>query len=201
VSYYCDESDISINCWLPIASDDETVTNQVTHSAGNKLFIIINGRPVHFSPIKKLVCNYFFQAAGRNEQSNSSRRNRVPIGYVAVTVPPSEVDVNLEPNKTSVLLANQAQVLHFLGNVLMKVYGDLNASAVPESQAITQVANEEEEEKEIGRNVSISSESDLSVGPPRTKRSRLLRLDREEVNDDYVENEAAVPSKPQPIHT
>ena len=35
-----------------------------------------------------------------------SQSGRYPLAVVMITVPPADIDVNLEPNKTSVLLQN-----------------------------------------------------------------------------------------------
>ena len=35
-----------------------------------------------------------------------SQSGRYPVAVVMITVPPTDIDVNLEPNKTSVLLQN-----------------------------------------------------------------------------------------------
>lgn len=35
-----------------------------------------------------------------------SQSGRYPVAVVMITVPPADIDVNLEPNKTSVLLQN-----------------------------------------------------------------------------------------------
>jgi len=53
----------------------------------------------------QLLREYFTQALP------SSDVVRYPIAFIHLTVPPSNVDVNLEPNKTRVLLHNQVLLL------------------------------------------------------------------------------------------
>jgi len=53
----------------------------------------------------QLLREYFNQALP------SSDVVRYPVAFIHLTVPPAEVDVNLEPNKTRVLLHNQVLLL------------------------------------------------------------------------------------------
>ena len=50
--------------------------------------------------------------------------NRYPVAFLDITVPPDGLDVNLEPNKTSVLLTNKEEVMTLLNNLLDKFYSD-----------------------------------------------------------------------------
>ena len=50
--------------------------------------------------------------------------NRYPVAFLDITVPPDGLDVNLEPNKTSVLLTNKEEVLNLLTNLLEEFYSD-----------------------------------------------------------------------------
>jgi len=45
------------------------------------------------------------------------------LHLVSVTVPPGEIDVNLEPNKTKVLLKNMESVEAVIRNLVGKYYG------------------------------------------------------------------------------
>lgn len=61
----------------------------------------------------------------------SSTCKRYPMGFVALTVPPEEVDINLEPNKDSVLLANRAQA-----HTLLEKLFDRNPSCTLDGIAV-----------------------------------------------------------------
>ena len=50
--------------------------------------------------------------------------NRYPVAFLDITVPPDGLDVNLEPNKTSVLLTNKEEVMTLLTNLLEEFYSD-----------------------------------------------------------------------------
>ena len=47
-------------------------------------------------------------------ESFPSQCGRYPVAVMMITVPPTDVDVNLEPNKTSVLLQNMVCVMIYL---------------------------------------------------------------------------------------
>jgi len=53
----------------------------------------------------QLLREYFTQALP------SSDVVRYPVAFIHLTVPPADVDVNLEPNKTRILLHNQVSLL------------------------------------------------------------------------------------------
>jgi len=46
-----------------------------------------------------------------NQTFPSSDVVRYPIAFIHLTVPPADIDVNLEPNKTRVLLHNQVLLI------------------------------------------------------------------------------------------
>ena len=50
--------------------------------------------------------------------------NRYPVAFLDITIPPDDLDVNLEPNKTSVLLTNKEEVMTLLTNLLEEFYSD-----------------------------------------------------------------------------
>ena len=50
--------------------------------------------------------------------------NRYPVAFMDITVPPDGLDVNVEPNKTSVLLTNKEEVMTLLANLLEEFYSD-----------------------------------------------------------------------------
>ena len=51
-----------------------------------------------------------------------SQSGRYPVAVVMISVPPADVDVNFEPNKTSVLLHNMVSTLLSCRNVNATVY-------------------------------------------------------------------------------
>lgn len=58
-----------------------------------------------------------------NKQT-SVTSNRYPVAFLSVCVPPSFLDVNLEPNKTSVMLTNKDELMTALTNLLEDFYSD-----------------------------------------------------------------------------
>ena len=56
-------------------------------------------------------------------ESFPSQCGRYPVAVIMITVPPTDVDVNLEPNKTSVLLQNMVCIMiHHIKSMLPSVY-------------------------------------------------------------------------------
>ena len=53
-----------------------------------------------FQIVKSLCCEYV-----------AVLQNRYPIAFISLTIPKSRVDVNIEPNKTNVLLENMVNII------------------------------------------------------------------------------------------
>ena len=71
--------------------------------------------------------NYFVLLQAIKQYYNShtaGASNRYPVAFLDMTVPPDGLDVNLEPNKTSVLLTNKEEVMTLLTNLLEEFYSD-----------------------------------------------------------------------------
>ena len=52
--------------------------------------------------------------------------NRYPVAFLSITIPPEGLDVNLEPNKTSVMLTNQDELMTVLTKLLDEFYSEEN---------------------------------------------------------------------------
>ena len=50
--------------------------------------------------------------------------NRYPVAFLSIQLPPDSLDVNLEPNKTSVMLTNKDELITLLTNLLNEFYSD-----------------------------------------------------------------------------
>lgn len=69
-----------------------------------------------------------------NKQTTVSS-NRYPVAFLSVNVPPALLDVNLEPNKTSVMLTNKDELITILSNLLEEFYSD-EKNKLPSSKNI-----------------------------------------------------------------
>lgn len=67
----------------------------------------------------------YFQAIGRmllEHFDGKLQGRKKPMYFLLMSVPPSDIDVNLEPNKTTVLLKNNSQILEEVNKLLAQYY-------------------------------------------------------------------------------
>ncbi|XP_077869172.1 PMS1 protein homolog 1-like [Saccoglossus kowalevskii] len=114
VVYLNTEPQITISGYVPKPGSD---TQQTSRPTNDRCFIFVNKRPVHLKEIEKLVKHMYNDSNG----SDSSNR-RYPILFLSINVPSSVVDVNLDPNKTTVLLHNKDAIHAAIISMLGKVY-------------------------------------------------------------------------------
>ncbi|KAK3885699.1 hypothetical protein Pcinc_010087 [Petrolisthes cinctipes] len=91
----------------------------LTRTTSDRLFILINQRPVTHKSIEKMVKGLF-------SQGSEGCHSRYPVGVVALTVPPDALDVNLEPNKTKMYLKDEDVILETLKEILCSLYSSSN---------------------------------------------------------------------------
>lgn len=91
----------------------------------DRIYIYANQRPINYvkSELKELVSTIksrYYDCIGLS-QNNSNKKP--PFMYIDVQLPPNEYDVNLEPNKTTVLFHNKQRVINLIEKqVLDKLY-------------------------------------------------------------------------------
>ncbi|XP_052048133.1 PMS1 protein homolog 1 isoform X6 [Apodemus sylvaticus] len=93
--------------------------NSTSLSTPERSFIFINSRPVHQKDILKLIRRYY------NLKCLKESTRLYPIFFLKIDVPSAEVDVNLTPDKSQVLLQNKESVLIAIENLMMTCYGPL----------------------------------------------------------------------------
>ncbi|XP_046753408.1 PMS1 protein homolog 1-like isoform X2 [Diprion similis] len=76
-----------------------------------------------------------------------------PIFLISITVAPNEVDVNLEPNKTSVLLKNQDIISKRIGTILANFYDIRDENTRPEFSEMNTSINGTPEYHDVTHNV------------------------------------------------
>ncbi|MEJ1271129.1 PMS1 homolog 1 mismatch repair system component [Cricetulus griseus] len=116
VEHHCEESQIYLSGFFPKLDADH---NSTSLSTPERSFIFINSRPVHQKDILKLIRRYY------NLKCLKESTRLYPIFFLKIDVPSAELDVNLTPDKSQVLLQNKESVLIALENLMVTCYGPL----------------------------------------------------------------------------
>ncbi|XP_036174823.1 PMS1 protein homolog 1 isoform X6 [Myotis myotis] len=114
--YHSEEAQIYLSGFLPKHDADHSSTSL---STPERSFIFINSRPIHQKDILKLIRRYY------NLKCLKESTRLYPIFFLKIDVPTANVDVNLTPDKSQVLLQNKESVLIALENLMMTCYGSL----------------------------------------------------------------------------
>ncbi|CAH6791606.1 Pms1 [Phodopus roborovskii] len=101
--------------------------NSTSLSTPERSFIFINNRPVHQKDLLKLIRRYY------NLKCLKESARLYPIFFLKIDVPSAELDVNLTPDKSQVLLQNKEHVLIALENLMVTCYGPLPSTESCES--------------------------------------------------------------------
>uniref|UniRef100_A0A3Q1LR04 PMS1 homolog 1, mismatch repair system component n=2 Tax=Bos TaxID=9903 RepID=A0A3Q1LR04_BOVIN len=115
---------IFLSGFLPKHDADHSCTSL---STPERSFIFINSRPVHQKDILKLIRHYY------NLKCLKESTRLYPIFFLKIDVPTADVDVNLTPDKSQVLLQNKESVLIALENLMTTRYGSLPSTNSYES--------------------------------------------------------------------
>ncbi|XP_053454340.1 PMS1 protein homolog 1 isoform X2 [Nycticebus coucang] len=114
--YHTEASQIYLSGFLPKHDADHSLTSI---STPERSFIFINSRPIHQKDILKLIRHYY------NLKCLKESTRLYPIFFLKVDVPTADVDINLTPDKSQVLLQNKESVLIALENLMTTFYGPL----------------------------------------------------------------------------
>ncbi|XP_032210039.1 PMS1 protein homolog 1 isoform X2 [Mustela erminea] len=107
---------IYLSGFLPKHDADHSLTSL---STPERSFIFINQRPIHQKDILKLIRHHY------NLKCLKEPTRLYPIFFLKIDVPTADVDVNLTPDKSQVLLQNKESVLIALENLMTTCYGSL----------------------------------------------------------------------------
>ena len=133
-----EEQNISIDLIFPKKNQLE----KSLKSSNDKSFYYVNSRPVQIKSLDKIIKSIF--------------DGKFPTCCIAFTVSNDDVDVNLEPNKSSVMFKKQEVILHFVESKLKETYK--NEEDLDEStQEIPQVLKLKEVFKE--RDLQLENQS------------------------------------------
>ncbi|XP_029420615.1 PMS1 protein homolog 1 isoform X2 [Nannospalax galili] len=98
VQHHCEESQIHLSGFFPKHEADH---NSTSLSTPERSFIFINSRPIHQKDILKLIRHYY------NLKCLKESTRSYPIFFLKIDIPTAEVDINLTPDKSQVLLQNK----------------------------------------------------------------------------------------------
>ncbi|XP_004628679.1 PMS1 protein homolog 1 [Octodon degus] len=114
--YHSEESQIYLSGFFPKLDADHSSTSL---STPERSFIFINNRLIHQKDILKLIRHYY------NLKCLKESTRLYPIFFLKIDVPTTDVDVNLTPDKSQVLLQNKESVLIALEDMMTTCYGPL----------------------------------------------------------------------------
>ncbi|KAK3922476.1 PMS1 protein-like protein 1 [Frankliniella fusca] len=119
--------EVAVEMLVPKRDCDISVIAKSTPSFS---FVFVNTRPVTYKKVLKILRN---ELTKKFEDSFPSRK--FPVCLISIKSSPSDLDVNLEPNKTRVLLKNEDELLSGMEKRLNEYYSISNLiqeiSAVP----------------------------------------------------------------------
>ncbi|XP_071873271.1 PMS1 protein homolog 1 isoform X2 [Bombus fervidus] len=147
-----------------------TQATEVLQSGGQ--YIFVNDRPIKYKELEKVVIKIIFEALG---QESSSRKK--PIFLVYILINAANIDVNLEPNKTSLLFKEQNVVINIIEKYLENFYG-IQREMQPENNCENSFSDYQDHTQKVNINNTENEE-------PACKK-RKLRL--EENLDKPIEN-------------
>ncbi|KAJ9595906.1 hypothetical protein L9F63_012925, partial [Diploptera punctata] len=160
------ESELKVEMLIP----KKAVRNIETlcQSSNDAMMIYINNRPIRYKKVEKMVLKYVSEYFPEQLPVH-----RYPVCLISIVISPSELDVNLEPNKTQVLLKEEDEVLSKIENVLATYY------------EITTQNSQKSDETDVSEilNTSSSSEnnqtepSDKNLDEDKPTASKRMRLD------------------------
>ncbi len=94
---------LSAHLILPKVGDDKCLK-----SSSEQLFLFLNSRPVKSKSLEKLIKNAYL--------------DKFPCGLLHLQLPPEQIDVNVEADKTKVFIENEDKILDFVLQQLKSVY-------------------------------------------------------------------------------
>ncbi|KAF6115568.1 PMS1-like protein 1, mismatch repair system component [Phyllostomus discolor] len=176
--YHSEESQIHLSGFLPKCDADHSLTSL---STPERSFIFINNRPVHQKDILKLIRHYY------NLKCLKESTRLYPIFVLKIDVPTANVDVNLTPDKSQVLLQNKESVLIALENLMTTCYGSLPSTNSYE--------NKKTDVSSADMVVSNTAETDVIFNKVESSGSNYSDVDTSSIsfqndmhNDESIEN-------------
>lgn len=101
------EMETNVKISLLTASNNDEAIAKCSRSNSDKIFISVNQRPIVSKPLERILKN---------------ANDKYPVCVILIDVPQQSLDVNLEPNKTSVMIEKQQQLFEFIKAKLNEHY-------------------------------------------------------------------------------
>jgi DNA mismatch repair protein PMS2 len=163
-------------------------------SNGDRQFFYVNRRPVDTPRLARLVNEVYRQrTASRN----------FPACFLHVQMPPSTVDVNITPNKRSILMQREMAALDFIRSALEGVFADSAGAqvfAADAGQAQADLFRHFTRPAARAPRGSLSSGSNEAVSPPPSTDTVTRRSRRSPVQAVLQPVPVAVPEpEPEPV--
>ncbi|XP_047136678.1 PMS1 protein homolog 1 isoform X2 [Hydra vulgaris] len=147
---YKDE-ELQVKAYIPKVG---SASNVVGRTLADRMFIIVNKRPVRSKEIKSLL---------KTSYNNNCCQGKYPFSVLMIEVKPDQIDVNLHPNKMDILLQNTDILLEKLNKLLASVYSQsITRNITPEDNL---VVNCEESSMEFANLTHLNTESSLNSLP------------------------------------
>ncbi|KAK6639344.1 hypothetical protein RUM43_007616 [Polyplax serrata] len=150
---------INIDLIVPkknLEEPSELFTNSI-----NGIYVYVNKRPVTCKTLSQPVQEHIFY-----HFNSLDITQKYSVCLISVNIPPQLIDINLEPNKTKVLLKNELDIIKILDETLLNYYnnGNFHCTALKEITC----------EENVGEQVeNLSTTLDDSVEEHLLKRPRL----------------------------
>ncbi|KAL0270281.1 UNVERIFIED_CONTAM: hypothetical protein PYX00_007744 [Menopon gallinae] len=145
-------NNILIDLMIP-RKDLDNIDNLFT-SSSQSVFTYVNRRGVTLSKLSKVVMEHIFL-----KYSHLNPTGKYSVCLISIEVPPQELDVNLEPNKTKVLLKNEVEVIALIDKVLGSYYGQTisrpETEPDVESMNVEGLKDEEEDENNESKRLRL----------------------------------------------
>ncbi|KAH6941048.1 hypothetical protein HPB50_012729 [Hyalomma asiaticum] len=132
-----DSSGTTIKLFVPDVSikDKEKLPSS---SEPEKSILLVNGRPVRVKEMTQLLQNEFSLAIGAEDGSSAKH----PICVVSLDIPPRDLDVNLEPDKTAVEFSKKDAVLELFEGLVRKAFSNASAKDISDDAVENGVTKE-----------------------------------------------------------
>lgn len=151
-------------------------------------FVYVNKRHVQLKFVEKLLKKYFC--------SSENIKNKYPVGCVFLNLPPEDVDVNINPNKTEVYINNKDNVTTILTGILEKHYGSVDGSK--SSATIEEVKKQHVQEINYEQSIVKASAFTSEKNKHESQDEFTIVFESLDVTNDSVASTAAnVSPKPQ----
>ncbi|XP_065666828.1 PMS1 protein homolog 1 isoform X3 [Hydra vulgaris] len=147
---YQDE-ELQVKAYIPKVG---SASNVVGRTLADRMFIIVNKRPVRSKEIKSLL---------KTSYNNNCCQGKYPFSVLMIEVKPDQIDVNLHPNKMDILLQNTDILLEKLNKLLTSVYSQSNTRNITPEDNL--VVNCEESSMQVVNLTHLNTDSSLNSLP------------------------------------